>query len=617
MKFQIIIIGIIFLFISISGSYSQVRTKVALTKVSKLTHKIITPHTDKKEQVKAIYDWITHHIKLSTNPRKKVFSDPHKVIQKRKTNQLGFSNLFHQMCQVAGIPSLQVQGYSKSHFMPYKYRAINSFHYWNLIKIESKWYAVDATFGSGDLKYRTNFIKTKIFKQPHFSQKIKFIRNPSEEYFCPSPDILNETHIPNIPEFQLTLDPRPVNPLFEIDSTAHLSPINYTDLIEKFYNTTLWRQKQIEGNKASEFNPINHFDLALTHFEYCDFHFQEGATDDIKFLNALKVKIDSASILFRNHLDEINRVHKEYLLDYGDMNRNVSRINSRLESTTSIVESHIGLAFKNNDRANGFQIKTEELENLIQNWKYAGSGPKKPNPQQLNKLKQQISEYDKQLSIFNDSIQRIEYECELNHDSIINLQLLSLHHIHEINSQFSLLNVEMEHRFLPKTKSLISVTDSLITLLNTREKDISRMNNIFRKNSNKLFQYLKKKEVIASKYRNIIRRWSFDELKNKDFKLNIKEFEDRLINDYLIFQRNLKQMTSWFNEQKAFCQTAGKDLLWGKSKYEKFNIVYPHFLSFIAIRENNYFSEELELAKMMISKSSALQRSIGRKTPTK
>src|SRR6188768_483657 len=82
--------------------------------VATITDTITINFSDKKEKARAIFYWIANNIALDpkatkTNDVKKI--NPEDVIQSRKTTPLGFANLVQEMCSLANIRCLVVDGY--------------------------------------------------------------------------------------------------------------------------------------------------------------------------------------------------------------------------------------------------------------------------------------------------------------------------------------------------------------------------------------------------------------------------------------------------------------------------------------------------------------------------
>ena len=124
--------------------------------VSSLTNGI----SDQFLKAKTLHDWICDNIAYDANM---YFSgrireqDYISVLKKKLAVCSGYTNLFNQMCNLAGMESIGINGYSKG--FGYTGRiGNNTDHAWNAIYIGNKWYLIDVTWDAGSLDQRT-FIK--------------------------------------------------------------------------------------------------------------------------------------------------------------------------------------------------------------------------------------------------------------------------------------------------------------------------------------------------------------------------------------------------------------------------------------------------------------------------
>ena len=149
-----------------------------------------------EDKVRAIYSWLIHNVaydpeeykKFSyyfTNyrernekeekTRKKIIA---RTLQKGIAVCEGYAMVFERLCELQGISNYLVRGDTKSNFQDIG-REFNKSHMWNVAVLDGKPYLFDPTWGAG--KYRG-----------------KFIREPDYFYFKVSPDLLLNTHYPEI-----------------------------------------------------------------------------------------------------------------------------------------------------------------------------------------------------------------------------------------------------------------------------------------------------------------------------------------------------------------------------------------------------------------------------------
>jgi len=121
---------------------------------SNLALRITKPFKTELEKVRAIFMWLNKNIQydyigLAT---KNFTVDVPDVLQKRVAVCDGYSRLFYYLCSGAGIISKYLSGLTP-----------NGEHAWNAVRIDKRWYLIDATWG---MKYF--LIKPDVFIQDHF-----------------------------------------------------------------------------------------------------------------------------------------------------------------------------------------------------------------------------------------------------------------------------------------------------------------------------------------------------------------------------------------------------------------------------------------------------------------
>lgn len=190
--------------------------------LASITENITRPFAGKEEKARAIYFWITHHISIDPkatkrNDQRKI--KPEEIIQLRATTPLGFSLLFQEMCSLANIRCLSVDGYSRNSADDIGNPAEEVNHSWNVVQLGQSpdtWYYVDAAKGSGFLDKRmTTFI-------PDFNSN----------YFFTNPEVFNMDHYPDNEAWRLGIGPKSLsafNALPVIYSYGNALGINKTE----------------------------------------------------------------------------------------------------------------------------------------------------------------------------------------------------------------------------------------------------------------------------------------------------------------------------------------------------------------------------------------------------
>ncbi|MFT3911251.1 MAG: transglutaminase domain-containing protein [Ferruginibacter sp.] len=141
--------------------------------VATIADTITRKFSDKKEKARAIFYWIANNIALNpkaikSNDNKN--NEPENVIQLRKTTALGFATLVQEMCSLANIRCLVVDGYIKSSAMDIGEKADDINHSWNVVQLgqsPDKWYYIDAARASGYLDGKMS-VFTKQFTSEYF-----------------------------------------------------------------------------------------------------------------------------------------------------------------------------------------------------------------------------------------------------------------------------------------------------------------------------------------------------------------------------------------------------------------------------------------------------------------
>ncbi|MEP6711550.1 MAG: transglutaminase domain-containing protein [Ferruginibacter sp.] len=161
---------------------------------------------DKKDKVRAIFYWLTNNISwdlkaMKANDPKN--NDPVKVIQYRKATPLGYSLLLQEMCSLANIRCLSVDGYIKNFPEDINNKPDEINHSWNVVQLgqsPEQWFYIDAAKASG---YADK--KMSIFTK-HFTS----------EYFFADRTLFNLDHYPNNGAWQLGGGPKNIKEFFAL-----------------------------------------------------------------------------------------------------------------------------------------------------------------------------------------------------------------------------------------------------------------------------------------------------------------------------------------------------------------------------------------------------------------
>ncbi|MEO6490978.1 MAG: transglutaminase domain-containing protein [Ferruginibacter sp.] len=174
--------------------------------VATIADTITEKFTDKYDKARAIFYWISNNIQLDpkaikSNDNKR--TDPVDVIQFRKTTPGGFSLLIQEMCSMANIRCLSVDGYVKYNATDINNKADDMNHSWNVVQLgqsPEQWYYVDAAKGSGYVD-----LKTKLF-----------VKQFTSEYFFADKTLFNLDHYPDNQAWQLGIGPKSLKEFYAL-----------------------------------------------------------------------------------------------------------------------------------------------------------------------------------------------------------------------------------------------------------------------------------------------------------------------------------------------------------------------------------------------------------------
>ncbi len=160
-------------------------------KTAKEIARHLTRHlTSPTDKARAIYFWITHNIRYDVAMLKSDYryTDPQEfvdhVLAKRKGVCSNYSALFNACCLSVGIESYVIDGYCRQNG-----KLDFSGHSWNALKIDNRFYNIDATWDAG-----------------HVANG-KFTPQFRDANFLISPAVFIKTHIPFDPVWQFSTNP--------------------------------------------------------------------------------------------------------------------------------------------------------------------------------------------------------------------------------------------------------------------------------------------------------------------------------------------------------------------------------------------------------------------------
>jgi len=206
-------------------------------KISAYINSNFLTQTDKS---RAAFIWITNNIQydienlFAINFYQKKEESVEKVLATRKGICMHFAELYNAIANNAGIKTYVISGYTKQNgFVDYIP------HAWCASMIDSTWYLIDATWGSG------------------YIQNSKFVRKVDDSYFKIIPQQLLRSHIPFDPLWQFVNYPISNQEFYEgkIGMNKSKPFFNFCDSL-KYYDQKSEIEKLVSASRRIEQNGV-------------------------------------------------------------------------------------------------------------------------------------------------------------------------------------------------------------------------------------------------------------------------------------------------------------------------------------------------------------------------
>ncbi len=245
----------------------QAPDKAAKT-VETLTAYLVKPARNDQEKVRSFYTWLAFHIAYDVQVYRAF--DPFAiskttsadVLQKRKAVCQGYSELFKEMCELAGIKSYLIPGYSKGFgYEPGKKSFAAADHAWNAVWLEGRWHLLDATWGSGGV-----------------NNQMKYVQQFNEKYFLADPKVFVKDHLPLEPAWQLLDCPVSMKAFVEGEEAIDRSLAqkrndckDHNKVIKTWEGLPEHEKMLQSASEAYAFNPNNHAAMARGYMDYANY----------------------------------------------------------------------------------------------------------------------------------------------------------------------------------------------------------------------------------------------------------------------------------------------------------------------------------------------------------
>jgi len=314
-----------------------------------LTHGLSSP-VDKS---RAIYFWVSHNIKydLDLLSSKKEYTNTSEILDEVLRDRQGvcqhYAELFHAICEVSGVKSYVITGYTRQNEEIDKIS-----HAWNAVLIDSKFYCIDATWASGHMengKYRNEF---------------------DDRFFLVSPDEFIKTHMPFDPIWQFSDNPLSHKEFDKADFSdlKKSSDFNYADSIKVHMSLDPLEKLYRENRRIRQFgltNPLirnlvafNQQSIISQKFNSAVGLFNKGVVDYNEYilaknkqfnattmkdedilgmLLAARLKVESADDL----ISRLNPDQPELTRTIREMRNSIAEVKNNLDKEDSFVKKYI------------------------------------------------------------------------------------------------------------------------------------------------------------------------------------------------------------------------------------------------------------------------------------
>ncbi|MGL1887638.1 MAG: hypothetical protein OCD76_14070 [Reichenbachiella sp.] len=257
----------------VNPKYEKAPFRIAKSPI-KLSKYLTENDSSEFQKALNIYTWIVNNVKYDVKALSKIKSktySPKKTLKRKKGVCYQYSSLFSILCQNAGISSREVIGYSKGFSYFEDDRFFEADHSWNSVKLDSSWYLIDVTWGSGGLHQKKRAVKEiqfRWFKKPYINNKYKFKKQPNYQFFLVEPEFLISNHLPIDPNWQLLEYPISMmtfessgwkSYLPKMDSLyqKRIDSANYVNRLNKYEYQSGLQYLQSTANQGFLFNPKN------------------------------------------------------------------------------------------------------------------------------------------------------------------------------------------------------------------------------------------------------------------------------------------------------------------------------------------------------------------------
>lgn len=196
-----------------------------------LAEKLTLKHNTEQDKLKSIFEWVTSNIKYDHKAAKSEITKTKPIAEILKSKSAictGYSALMKELCKHGGIVCHIVSGYAVNKD---EYELSESpDHAWNAVKLDNKWYLLDATWS---------------------------INNQDEKFYLTEPFTFIKTHLPAHRWWQLLNNPVNVQDFLAgtLSNTDTTKFYHFADTIDHIYKSDKSFIKVRESEEAASYYP--------------------------------------------------------------------------------------------------------------------------------------------------------------------------------------------------------------------------------------------------------------------------------------------------------------------------------------------------------------------------
>ncbi len=288
-----------------------------------LVAQLIAPAKNDFEKARSLFTWLVHYLQFDDKAyrkgNKRLNRNTDDILRRRKAVCFGYAQLYRQLCKQAALPCYIISGYSKQSPVDQQ-RHEQPNHAWNAVKLEGRWYLLDATWAS-NLRLQPN----------------EFMRKYKTDYFLTPPALFILEHLPADPMWQLLPCPLPADQFWQSPAslrswlTKAKPCFAFADSLALYETLNSRQQKLATAFRAYHFLPStgNARELGATYMDHeyelsvlAEALQERRAFDSLRLVQqqmlSLCEQAGQLGVLFDNQLENCAYTHINYAVALAD-----------------------------------------------------------------------------------------------------------------------------------------------------------------------------------------------------------------------------------------------------------------------------------------------------------